>query len=197
MERYIYSKLNLKDTRNKRYSKRFRMNEDFLITQGSRAANGIGGVVHSSPLANPKSSSAFDPVVSLSSFQPVDKKFCTISKRLGIAIRKGEACLNQYFFFWKARFFYMKLRQEDEKTFTLPIPSRLIFFLLVLFFLSCPSGWYKELMQGLPLLTLVHLSVEQGTYAVGSTPTGAYISNRFGTFLDSEFLLSITDSLAM
>jgi hypothetical protein len=32
MERYIYSKLNLKDTRNKRYSKRFRMNEDFLIT---------------------------------------------------------------------------------------------------------------------------------------------------------------------
>ena len=51
------------------------MNEDFLITPGSRAANGIGGVVHSSPLANPKSSSAFDPVVSLSSFQPVDKKF--------------------------------------------------------------------------------------------------------------------------
>lgn len=75
MEIYIYSQLNWKDTRNKRYSKRFRMNEDFLITSGSRAANGIGGVVHSSPLANPKSSSAFDPVVSLSSFQPVDNKF--------------------------------------------------------------------------------------------------------------------------
>ena len=74
MERNTYSQLNFKDTRNKRYSKRFRMNEDFLITSGSRAANGIGGVVHSSPLANPKSSSAFDPVVSLSSFQPVDKK---------------------------------------------------------------------------------------------------------------------------
>ena len=77
MERNTYSQYNFKDTRtrNKRYSKRFRMNEDFLITSGSRAANGIGGVVHSSPLANPKSSSAFDPVVSLSSFQPVDKKF--------------------------------------------------------------------------------------------------------------------------
>lgn len=31
--------------------------------------------------------------------------------------------------------------------------------------------------------SLVHLSVEQGTYAVGSTPTGARIANLIGTFL--------------
>lgn len=31
--------------------------------------------------------------------------------------------------------------------------------------------------------SLVHLSVEQGTYAVGSTPTGAHIANLIGTFL--------------
>jgi len=30
---------------------------------------------------------------------------------------------------------------------------------------------------------LVHLSVKQGTYAVGSTPTGAHIANLIGTFL--------------
>lgn len=30
--------------------------------------------------------------------------------------------------------------------------------------------------------SLVHLSVEQGTYAVGSTPTGAHIANLIGTF---------------
>ena len=88
----------------------------------------------------------------------------------------------------------MKLRQEDEKTFTLPIPSRLIFYWFC-FFSRALLGGTKNRCRG--CRSLVHLSVEQGTYAVGSTPIGTYISNRFGTFLDSEFLLSITDSLAM